>query len=240
MLLKRILVFLVFFATVQVFAENGDYFGNFETLARRRREGVDYQITLLDRRSSTSVVAIHAGRIEAGTSEIAKFIAGDDLNLYLFEGITPEPQWGLRQSGSDFNSHFFTSSERPEHNILMHITSEAFNEPSARELVARSSNCISVHGFFEEVRRPIACIGGRDVELRDSIVEVLREKKLPIRIESPCERFEGRSVRNIVNTTMTGQGVQIEMSTGLRRLLMSDPELARKFSEGVREGLQGY
>lgn len=57
-------------------------------LAKSKTEGKDYKVLLRPvAGSSSAVIAPHGGRIEHYTSDIARGIAGDDFNLYLFEGV---------------------------------------------------------------------------------------------------------------------------------------------------------
>jgi hypothetical protein len=63
---------------------------DFADLAARFEEGRDFAVTVLRRPSATAVVAVHGDPIERGVSRIARAIAGEDHNLYLFEGRLPD------------------------------------------------------------------------------------------------------------------------------------------------------
>ena len=90
-----------------------DRYSSFEQLARHEREDVDYCITIARRPSSTILIlAPHGGAIESQTSEIARTVAGDDFNLYLFEGIKPSGNYKA-----------------------LHITSHCFDEPRLLSLL---------------------------------------------------------------------------------------------------------
>src|ERR1019366_7404121 len=68
---------------------------NFAALKQAEREGEDFDIVCRPRRSPVAVIAPHGGEIEPGTSEIAAAIAGDEFNLYCFEGCKPSGNIGL-------------------------------------------------------------------------------------------------------------------------------------------------
>jgi phage replication-related protein YjqB (UPF0714/DUF867 family) len=67
-----------------------DRYKNYEELCQHEQEGVDYRTCNQPRPAAVAIIAPHGGKIEPGTSEIAKAIAGSDYNLYLFEGIKRE------------------------------------------------------------------------------------------------------------------------------------------------------
>ena len=63
-------------------------FRSFADLAAAYERDRDYRVVLVPRHGSTAaIVAPHGGSIEAHTSDIARDIAGQDFNLYLFEGL---------------------------------------------------------------------------------------------------------------------------------------------------------
>ena len=82
-----------------------DTYNSFANLAKHAEEGRDFKVRTQERLGTTVIIAPHGGGIEPGTSEIAEAIAGNDLSLYLFEGI------------------------RDENNRELHITSTRFDEP---------------------------------------------------------------------------------------------------------------
>ena len=99
-----------------------DQYPNFAALADATIAGTDYRITVVARPPSTvAIIAPHGGSIERRTSAIARAIAGDDFNLYLFEG--------LDASGS-FED--------------LHITSHRFDEPACLALIADCDDVIAV------------------------------------------------------------------------------------------------
>jgi phage replication-related protein YjqB (UPF0714/DUF867 family) len=188
-------------------------YGNYAELAAREREGTDYRIELVDRSSPTTVLAIHGGRIEPGTTELATRIAElRSWNLYSFLGLLPG------QSGR------------------LHITSHLFDEPRAVTLAERSEECVSVHGFAQVPGRPVACIGGLNERVRDAVAARLRAPELGITVEVPCRRYEGRDPMNIVNRCRA-QGVQLELNVPLRERVLADPEFAGRLAQEIANAL---
>lgn len=160
-------------------------------LARRYTEGVDYAVQVMPRgRSRVAVLAPHGGRIEGRTSEIARLIAGDEHGLYLFEG--------LRTTGDNFD--------------CLHLASHWFDEPRALDLVARCDTVVAVHGYA--ARGPDVLLGGLNERLKDEVARALAAVGFSCSIDG--HRFPGRHPTNICNRGRSGEGVQLELSEGLR------------------------
>lgn len=165
-----------------------DVYGSFEALSRRERRGVDFRLWIRDRGSACSVVAPHGGRIEPGTSALARAIAGGRYNCYCFEG--------LKYRG----------------NRRLHITSHRFDEPRALELLARSRWVVVIHGCTDA--RPLVYTGGLDRELKTAVDGALRAGGVPV--AAAPDGLRGLNPRNICNRGATRRGFQLEVSRGLR------------------------
>jgi phage replication-related protein YjqB (UPF0714/DUF867 family) len=194
--------------------EKRDSYRNFSELAAHQTEGRDFRVTATDRRSPVCALAIHGGRIEEGSEAVARAIAGDDLSLYVFEALMPA------------------------HNARLHITSARFDDPRAASLAGHSRVCVSIHGFTEDARDAV-CVGGGNAGLRDWTAACLRRAGLPIEVETPCLRFGGADAANIVNRAAE-KGVQIELSTRLRRRLLKNQALLDSLSRALREAASSY
>ena len=153
------------------------------------------------------VMAIHGGGIEPGTSEIALAVAGyhpdtlvasvDNLGLHdfwLFEGLLP--------SG----------------NGKLHVTASHYDEPIATELVQNARRCISLHGCSDTQANGKIQIGGRDLELRDIVLEELTIAGIPAEITTN-QMLGGDLPDNIANKTKILGCVQLEMGTSYRSSL---------------------
>jgi phage replication-related protein YjqB (UPF0714/DUF867 family) len=112
-----------------------DKYPNFPALKKNERPEA-YRIVPVDRDSTVVVAAPHGGKIEPGTSELARQVAGEDLSLYLFEGC------------------------KANHNRDLHITSANFDEPEGRELMRRADRIVTLHG--EGSDELVVRIGGLD------------------------------------------------------------------------------
>jgi phage replication-related protein YjqB (UPF0714/DUF867 family) len=169
-----------------------DEFRCYEDLAQRYSEGVDYAVHVRAREhSSVAVLAPHGGRIEGGTSEIARLIAGEEHGLYLFEG--------LRTSGDNFD--------------CLHLSSHCFDEPRGLELISGCDTVVSVHGYVSP--GPDVLVGGLNERLKWQIAQALTA--VGISFLSDGHRFPGRDPRNVCNRGRTGEGVQLELSDRLRK-----------------------
>jgi phage replication-related protein YjqB (UPF0714/DUF867 family) len=161
-------------------------------LAQRYVEGVDYAVHVMPRgRSRVAVLAPHGGRIEGRTSEIARLIAGDEHGLYLFEG--------LRASGDNFD--------------CLHLASHWFDEPRALDLVASCDTVVAVHGYAAP--GPDVLLGGLNERLKEAVAQAIVASGFSCVIDGHC--FPGKHPRNICNRGRSGQGVQLELSEGLRK-----------------------
>lgn len=166
-------------------------FESFADLAAAYAAGQDYRIVAIPRPlSSTAIVAPHGGGIEAFTSDIARGIAGDDYGLYVFEGLL-----------------------RAGNFAALHLASERFDEPECLQMLGECDRVISVHGCGAPGQ--IVLMGGRDEALRDAVSAELRAAGIECR-DAPAG-LAGADPRNICNRGRTRRGVQLEVSTELRR-----------------------
>ena len=62
-----------------------DKYASFQELQRGERRG-SHRVLSRARKATIAVIAPHGGKIEPGTSEIARKIAGADYSFYSFEG----------------------------------------------------------------------------------------------------------------------------------------------------------
>jgi phage replication-related protein YjqB (UPF0714/DUF867 family) len=164
-------------------------YASFAELARHEIAGRDYRIEVVERpKASVLVAAPHGGLIEAGTSQIAALIAGDDFHLFSFEGLKPHGE-----------------------NRALHITSHRFDHPRCLELASRSDIVLGVHGCIGE-----ACIhiGGLDEQLTARLAAELSAAAFDV--VWPSERYPGRHPANICNRGATAKGAQLEITHDLR------------------------
>jgi len=159
-------------------------------LAKAHVEGTDFSICV-DRRpeSPIAILAPHGGAIEAGTSEIARAIAGSDFNLYSFEGI--------RKSGNF---------------AALHLTSDRFDEPRCLALLSTCDRVVAIHGCNGSL--PQVLLGGLDFSLKHSLYQAIVAAGMDARLDG--HRFRAVDPKNICNRGRLGAGVQLELISALR------------------------
>ncbi|MBM7703884.1 poly-gamma-glutamate hydrolase family protein [Metabacillus iocasae] len=149
-------------------------------------------------------LANHGGSIEPGTSELVREMR-DVGSIYLFEGIKP-----------------------PGQNSSLHITSANFDEPTCIQLVENHSHSIAFHGCSGD--EAYTLIGGLDVELANEIYQRLTNAGFQCKLLQKGERLSGTHNQNICNRTSRQKGVQLEISTAMRKAMF------RSFTFKEREG----
>lgn len=163
----------------------------FADLAAAQVRGRDYEIDVQRRPASpVAIIAPHGGRIEDGTSEIARAIAGDDFNLYLLEGLRPS-----------LNYH------------ALHLTSHLFDEPECLALLGACPLVVAIHGC--DGRDQTVLLGGLDVALKERLTAALLAEELATLADG--HRFPAVNPDNVCNRGARGQGVQLEITHPLRR-----------------------
>ena len=188
-----------------------DIYENFAELAAAEAEGA-YRIELREKGSSVALIAPHAGKIEPGTSQICKSVAGDNLTYYLFEGC------------------------KPSNNRDLHITSSRFDEPLAIKTAESAKFVVTFHG--QSGNDLFVNVGGLADSLRDSISAELTAAGF-VATSQTNQMLQGRDSANICNRGSEKKGLQLEVSRGLRDLLVTDKHQMQCFSSAVRSALYG-
>ncbi|MCR6544522.1 poly-gamma-glutamate hydrolase family protein [Dehalobacterium formicoaceticum] len=160
---------------------------------------VDYLIEANVTDSNVAVIAIHGGKIEKGTTELAYALA----------------------TQNNFNYYSFLGSKSTD-NLSLRVPSDEFAEAAALHMVSKSTTTLSIHGC--EGEEEFTYVGGKDTELSERIKKSLTEYGFVVK-DAP-KGLDGTSLDNIVNNNIYGRGVQIEISNGLRiEFLSSDKSL---------------
>jgi phage replication-related protein YjqB (UPF0714/DUF867 family) len=168
----------------------GSKYNNYEHLRKKEKLNKDYRINWRKGKTASIVIAPHGGSIEPGTTEIADAVAGQEHSYYSFEGI------------------------KPSSNGDLHITSTSFDEPHGVKLVKESTNVLALHGCGGE--QETVYIGGLDSALKLQIQDCLIQAGF-ITGEHDNPDLWGINKSNICNRGKKGQGVQLELSLGLRK-----------------------
>ena len=176
---------------------------NFESLAAKEKLGKDYAIEFSNRNSQVAFMAIHGGNIEPYTSEIAQYLAGEEYSFYTFKG--------LKKSG----------------NNILHLSSNKFNEFQAVTLAHSTYLVVTIHGMKGKHDKVV--IGGLNNKIINLLVTELNKNNFSTETTTNYPHLVGTLASNICNQCITNQGVQIEISLGLRKKLMADTKLLDKF-----------
>jgi phage replication-related protein YjqB (UPF0714/DUF867 family) len=197
-----------------------DKYVSFQELERAERRGV-YCVLSRPRKATIAVIAPHGGKIEPGTSEVARKIAGADFSFYAFEG------------------------RKKKGNKSLHITSTRFDEPICLALVRAAECIIAIHG--ENSNEKVVFLGGRDAAKVRRLGEVLEQRGFCVKAHKSA-RLQGTSLANICNRGRARAGVQIELTNGLRRSFFrslssegrkTPTRVLGEFVSAVREVLHG-
>ena len=167
------------------------WYKSFAELSMSESEGSSYKRTFKHRRSKFAIIAPHGGGIEPGTTEIARAIAGSWFSYYTFDG--------LRQEGNE----------------LLHITSSLFDDPQCLQLISDSKFVIAIHGCSGDDQA--IHIGGLHEELKIRLIDAMLIAGFDARPAGA--EYAGVQPQNICNRGCSGQGVQLEISEGLRRAM---------------------
>lgn len=145
--------------------------------------------------NNSIIFAPHGGGIEMGTTEVARAIAergGHDY--YSFNGL------------------------KKSNNHELHVTSTHYDEPTLTNELKKKNVAVSIHGAGGS--EPVVYVGGRDKKLMDNAVVELR--KQGFNAQYAPAHLAGSGQNNIVNRTKSGQGLQLELSTGMRKAMFTN------------------
>jgi phage replication-related protein YjqB (UPF0714/DUF867 family) len=167
-----------------------DTYDNYEDLCKNEELNKDYRFNWRKGKTDSIIIAPHGGNIEPGTTEIADAVADKDHSFYSFEGI------------------------KPGENGDLHITSTSFDEPYGVNLVKNATKVLAIHGCGGE--EDIVYIGGLDISLKGKIQDsLIRDGFRTGEHDNP--ELKGIHTANICNRGKKKQGVQLELSFGLRK-----------------------
>lgn len=176
-----------------------DYYTSMTQLERETKEGIDWKKETRDQGSQVLIVAPHGGNIEQGTSELTKLLA--------------------QQGGYDY---FSFEAIRPSNNTQLHVTSTHYDDPTLHQMVEGRSATISIHGAKGD--DPIVFLGGAKSDLRDEIQSQLESRGFTVQV--PPEYLGGLNENNFINKNENSTGVQLELTTSLRKALFNNQDMS--------------
>ncbi len=172
-----------------------DKYKNYYDLKQHEREGKDYVILLRENTSRIAVIAPHGGGIEPGTVDIADGVAGSEHSFYAFKGI------------------------KKKGNAVLHITSNKFDEPKVVRIAENTDVVVSIHGYHGKYE--MVFIGGKNHDLKEKIKYMLNKAGFHAEI-STKPGLRGQHPENICNRCRSCEGVQLEISRGLREKMFDN------------------
>lgn len=183
-----------------------DKYGSFAQLDAVEPAG-SYRIEHVPRKTLIALIAPHAGMIEPGTSEVCRAIAGSDRSYYVFEGC------------------------KPSNNCELHITSTRFDEPQGLSAARSARVVVTIHG--QAGADEFVNVGGIAAALGHLIIERLRAEGFTASRHTD-KALQGLNPANICNRGESGQGVQLEISRGLRDRLVASGVAMDRFAAAIR------
>jgi len=172
-----------------------DKYANYNDLKQHEKEGEDYVILSRENDSRIAVIATHGGGIEPGTVDIADGVANSEHTFYAFKGI--------KRKG----------------NAVLHITSNKFDEPRGVKLAENADVVVSIHGYQGEDE--VVFIGGKNQDLKEKIRYLLIVAGFHAEISTKTD-LRAWHPENICNRCWSGEGVQLEISRGLRNRMFDN------------------
>lgn len=156
----------------------------------------------------TAVLAPHGGGIERGTSELCLAVAG-----YRPAGLTP--------FGGPTYDYWMFEGLLADRNARLHVTSTHCDDPVALALAGGSRTALSLHGCTARQAGAAGdgqavVVGGRDAEFRRATGTALQAAGFQVLDGADVPSLAGQAADNLVNRTLSGGGVQLELTAELR------------------------
>ena len=189
------------------------------TALRKVEPSENYAVSTTITGSPLIVVAPHGGGIEVRTSEIVKSIALTDHSQCHFKGLLP-------------------AGNHPR----LHVTSEHWDLEECLILIRQRPHALSIHGFKDDQNR-LVYVGGRDTVTGAKVTAALTAAGF--KVEAAPGHLAGTSPDNFVNKDADGMGVQLELSSVLRKELVTTdgqpskctaalPQCGESFAQAIR------
>ncbi|MFJ6630471.1 poly-gamma-glutamate hydrolase family protein [Streptomyces sp. NPDC091376] len=187
----------------------------------KRLELVDSSNELRHPFNRTTIMAIHGGAIEGGTSELCLAIAG-------YHPATLAPT----AAGGPLHDYWMFEGIASDGNASMHVTSTHNDDRIALSMAAASLNVLSLHGCDAKTAGTSAApeavvVGGRNGDFKARLREELEAADFRTIDGSSVPALAGTDVDNICNKTLLGKGAQLEITEELRRSLFEAGHFTR-------------
>ena len=164
-------------------------------------EGVDWKKDTRDNGTKVLIVAPHGGNIEQGTTEATKALAKKgNYDYFSFEAI------------------------RPKNNTELHVTSTHYDDPTLNQMIKNRTATISIHGAAGTDQ--IIYLGGPPSTLRDEMETQLKSSGFTVM--APLDYIGGVKKNNFINREENNTGVQLELTTALRKAFFNNGDTSTK------------
>lgn len=181
-----------------------DKYSSMTELEDKTEEGIDWERSTREKNSAVLISAIHGGAIEPGTTEIADLISEKGgFDFYNFKGI------------------------KSKNNEELHVTSHHYDEPVLNKLISEKEYALAIHGCKGEDE--VVYIGGKDDEIISKLVKNFQ--KIGVKTEDSPSNLSGVNDNNIINCCKSGAGVQLELTSGLRKKCFKNAKYNKKSRE---------
>ncbi|MEV1050015.1 poly-gamma-glutamate hydrolase family protein [Streptomyces sp. NPDC049887] len=170
----------------------------------------------------TTIMALHGGGIEGGTSELCLAIAG-----YHPATLVASP------AGGPAYDYWMFEGLASSGNGDLHVTSTHNDDAVALSMAAGSLNVLSLHGCRKEqagapAGEPEAVVvGGLNTTFKTCLHEEFQAAGFRTIDGSTVPALAGENPENICNRTLLRKGAQLEMTTELRQSLFDAGHFSR-------------
>lgn len=206
---------------------------SFTRINSRMFEGTDYSRTINDLGTWLSVVCVHGGEIEPGTSEIGKAIK-DQLGASWYE-------WDIKTSTVLGQSAFDVG-----HELDGNYQGCVFDDVGMVEMVKGSEDCIAFHGAADgnsSNGRPagaLTCVGGDNLVFGEIIANHLNAAGFPaLNDHASFPTLAGTGLRHPHNHAKN-LGVQLELSVTQRKNFFSGNDYSRPNRGNITPAFTAY
>lgn len=166
-----------------------DVYQSWADLKANEKEGTGYTVEVTDRTSGWAHIAIHGGKPELLTKELAKACADErGQKYYAFVGNLPK-----------FNDR-------------LRIPVTKYDEPQCVKLVASAESCIAYHAVSGD--KAEVHIAGQDADAVADLTAALKEAGFTV--GTSTKEAGAKDAANICNKTKSKKGVHVELTRALR------------------------
>ncbi|MFF2719236.1 poly-gamma-glutamate hydrolase family protein [Streptomyces sp. NPDC058011] len=179
----------------------------------KRHEYADHSTPQRFPYNRTTVMALHGGGIETGTSELCLAIAG-------YHPATLAPL----QDGHGVHDYWMFEGLRTSGNRDLHVTAENCDDHVALSMAFSSLNVLSLHGCTSAQAGTVpqaVVVGGLNTRFKTLLKAEFDAVGIAWRDGNETPDLAGVNPANPVNRTMLSKGGQLELTTELRAAMFT-------------------